>query len=127
MMREIKFRAWNIYKKYMIQLKGWLGLSMQWLGSEPKDILYGEDGKHYARPEFKLMQYTGLKDKNGKEIYEGDVVKWDSDKGTVVWWNEDILQWRVSNGSILACISANKYNGWEIIGNIHENPELWEE
>ncbi len=56
-MREIKFRAWDAVAN---QMKNNIQDCMDWLLYEPK--------------RFKLMQYTGIKDKNGKEIYEGDVV-----------------------------------------------------
>jgi len=71
---------------------------------------------------FKLMQYTGLKDKNGKEIYEGDIVKGTGGEfNEEVWeagWNEDrdFIGWSIT--------PQNCEDGLEIIGNIYENPEL---
>lgn len=108
--REIKFRAWNTESKYMYSPDDNNSEMFMYL-----DGLVCYDGsptdKHI------LMQYTGLKDKNGKEIYEGDIVKYidvyDHKKIAEVIWDKDELQFYVPR------------NGWcEIIGNIYENPEL---
>ena len=82
--------------------------------------------------EIELMQSTGLKDKNGKEIFEGDivdykgreaVVKWHGSYASFIYRFVDGLQERVSKWDplFLAC-----YN-FEVIGNIYENPELLED
>ena len=70
-----------------------------------------------------LMMGTGIKDKNGKEIYEGDIVKWDegANISQVVWWNEHgqfMLKDGVNDGVGIGTMSL------ELIGNIYENPEL---
>lgn len=71
----------------------------------------------YVYSETTLMQYTGLQDKNGKEIYEGDVLQDDKKfaGAFVVDWNTmfDHSNWNSSRGNV-----------FEIIGNIYENPEL---
>ena len=65
-MREIKFRAWDLVHKKMIQVKSLeFGVGITHQNDDMGDI----DG-------YLLMQYTGLKDKNGKEIYDGDIVQW---------------------------------------------------
>ena len=64
-----------------------------------------------------LMQYTGLKDKNGVEIYEGDILETfvnDSPIKGAMEWNESAAMWS----------SFRPLSGFEVIGNIHENPEL---
>jgi uncharacterized phage protein (TIGR01671 family) len=83
-----------------------------------------------------LMQYTGLKDKNGKEIYEGDIVKFRTENiylfGYVDWHylGHFVLSVKVSeqlsNDIWFDRVNhlSDGHNGMEIIGNIHENPEL---
>ncbi|MFS9187245.1 YopX family protein [Streptococcus infantis] len=81
--------------------------------------------------EIKLMQSTGLKDKNGKEIFEGDIVDYKGRKALVSWHGSyasfiyrfvDELQKRNAEWSPLYLA----YMRCEVIGNIYENPELWE-
>lgn len=118
-MREIKFRAW--YKK-----------GKRWLHSYEKlggcDI-YGETiilGSWLNEVSIKdlnkvvVMQYTGLKDKNGKEIYEGDVITdMQGDKREVVF--EDGGFWvKYPDGGRYMPVQERR----EVVGNIYSNPEL---
>lgn len=81
--------------------------------------------------EIKLMQSTGLKDKNGKEIFEGDIVDYKGRKALVSWHGSyasfiyrfvDELQKRNAEWNPLYLA----YMRCEVIGNIYENPEFWE-
>lgn len=106
-MREIKFRVWDIQFKRM-KLTG-IGIN--------KGVVDGED--------VVIMQYTGLKDKNSKEIYEGDVVK-RGDKCGEIYWSDAFHGWRVDSfyGERQPDKSLALFPNMEIIGNIYENPEL---
>ena len=82
------------------------------------------------------QQYTGLKDKNGKEIYEGDVLRWKykddngyrTQKGDkiigAVWYNTGTTEYRVEKGNDDSRLNEFNTSEIEIIGNIYENPEL---
>ena len=108
-MREIKFRAWDVERK------SWMNEQDAYNEVQEQGRWNPERGQFY-----KLMQFTGLYDKNGKEIYEGDIYKWRDEIGTITYDN--------------ACFNCTAGNGnnelysmvddIEIIGNIYENPEL---
>jgi uncharacterized phage protein (TIGR01671 family) len=133
MKREIKFRAWH---KELHDMGFW-------------DVSKGGDNIFWYTiteyPEmYNLMQFTGLTDKNGKEIYEGDVVKilysdWmsklDSDTRTLDEYLNDIaakgvIEYKDCEFGVKICsdlldpIHCGKHGFIEIIGNIYENPEL---
>lgn len=114
MTREIKFRAWD--KKYMYY-------DLDYLQSRGSIVLGGMGDCFDLSSEIdlehvKLMQSTGLKDKNGKEIYEGDIVKHEYNKG-----QSDVFfdLGRFQPFSYLGSYMGSEY---EVIGNIYENPEL---
>ena len=118
-MRELKFRAWDGERMKQVST---LGFTDDAFVSTPKGSGPRED--------YELMQYTGLKDKNGKEIYEGDVVRWDSGELDKITWNEDMATFTFAQSPVYPgtkCavpLGALDLQQIEVIGNIYENPEL---
>ena len=133
-MREIKFRAWDRTLKEMTYGRPQLVLRFSGKVTEGSIV-----------PDITLMQHTGLKDKNGKEIYEGDIVRGPSDSAVIlqtlakrnrrdqaiftVEWLHPMADWP---GFALVSKSEMertypRLNECEIIGNVWENPELLRE
>lgn len=135
-MREIKFRAWvEIDEIYSLEYFALKSITLD--GKMVQGHNY-----FFDMPEEKfIMQYTGLKDNNGKNVYEGDIVRfkdfhegWSPKKDCSVWDATCVIEWQQESASFkLTEIDGNRYlfypNCWfcyyfEVIGNIHENPEL---
>lgn len=125
-MRKIAFRAWDKLNNQMVEV-----LQIKTAGEEyayepflQKDYIYGRkrtENFTIGKSDCELMQFTGLLDKNGKEIYEGDIVsevglltnyevKWSD--GGFIYGYEDLTAGAVENDNL------------EVVGNIYENPEL---
>jgi uncharacterized phage protein (TIGR01671 family) len=115
-MREIKFRAWVINSKKIVDLK-----KITPLACEPGLLEYGDGLFIPFRSDIILMQFTGLKDKNGKEIYEGDVLDYGLDRSFYIAFVDGAFVATFNNGVVITMISINQY---QVIGNIYENPEL---
>lgn len=126
-MREIKFRAWDYEHKYWRY--GWLtklteGVRKFWAIIQDEE----DDGlvRYYIHHEKSIGQFTGLHDKNGKEIYEGDIIKWTWLNGNtyVEYVKFDQIYTEQSYGWGYELSGNPEEDGCEIIGNIYENPEL---
>ena len=126
----IKFRAWHNELARMMSISD-MWFNVDSLGEIGLNDAVMNDYITVSPNEIELMQSTGLKDKNGKEIFEGDivdykgreaVVKWHGSYASFIYRFVDGLKERVSEWDplFLAC-----YN-FEVIGNIYENPELLE-
>ena len=152
-MKEIKFRAWEKNRKEMLEV---LGIFFD-VGTIKHKLLklkgntnpFNEGYPNTYFKDIELMQYTGLKDKNGKEIYEGDIVRiphWSREYtcsecgythksdgvAKIIWANETFgcgdhyrsvagFHFRIGmNDFELADVEE-----WEVIGNIYENHHYW--
>ncbi len=145
-MRPIKFRAWDKEEKkyYEPDYRGYLGIIHDLNVSLGGDLLIREEKDGVSRSvheslfpnRYILEQFTGLLDKNGKEIYEGDILRYFShsiidamegkplsERISAVTWNEDKYAWYVGTFQPDKETDDGKF---EVIGNIHENPELLE-
>ena len=119
-MRPIKFRAWCNQKMF-----------------EPFDLMDLKEPIDYWHDGTILMQFTGLHDKNGKEIYESDIVRFQHHKPSVCVWSGWGWGWEVNTPKGKRVYESGvgqfrqdefdadyRLNSAEIIGNIYESPEL---
>lgn len=113
-MRSIKFRAWDKnFKKMFYEGFGVSAKGTYYIESTSKDI--------------EIMEYTGLKDKNGKEIYEGDIVNSYYDKPFIIEHTIGNHIKTTGHGETAQEYISGfvfQYDSVEVIGNIYENPEL---
>ena len=129
-MREIKFRAYHKERKEMFEIAS--------IDFEEKKAALSNGTIKLLNVDFKqfeLLQYTGLKDKNGKEIYEGDIIKYKFPYDRKLKHISPVkfleteasfgIKDRYGNETQLYRITANNY--FEVIGNIYENKNLLEE
>ena len=122
-MREIKFRAWDKENEKMMKVSS--------LHLENKEISVKENGTFRLFRMQDLMQFTGVKDKNGKEIYENDLISCNKYKNIVVFFENGCFKvkyLRNSTTTITCTLNSflEKYK-CKISGNIYEHPELLEE
>jgi uncharacterized phage protein (TIGR01671 family) len=125
-MKTVKFRIWNGMKMEYNIMAGFLG-SFYVQGIDEKDTACMSPFNTKYPETTPLMQFIGLEDKNGKEIYEGDIIKTETEKAMQVSWNKHFASF---------CLDRK---GWmfthyfgeavdptqiEIIGNIYENADL---
>ena len=130
-MREIKFRVWDIERKEWVKQTGnpyvfpFEGRTALICAGNATGVISDEDYSDY----YILQQFTGLTDKNGKEIYEGGVVKYvmsypdqeDELGDGVVSYDEGCAVVRFDKFNCACLVEPQTL---EVIGNIHENPEL---
>ena len=125
-MREILFRAWDkVSKKY----REFDGMHDTMTINEDGKVEYYNLQNGSGGDEYILEQFTGIKDRNGKMIFEGDIVHIDNyDEG----WDSTV---EFKGGAFAVDVEGREYDytaiGWTeyeavVIGNIHDNPELLE-
>lgn len=122
-----RFRAWDKIHKTMYEADDIMSIDFGKSEISVKTLFF-ERTNYYKFDDLVLMQSTGLRDKNGKEIFEGDII--DSTDGFLT----GVIEFRVSLGMFVSCLV--EYNNFErlcniassrkIIGNIWEHPELAE-
>lgn len=128
MNREIKFRFWTGGMMLKVTKITWEGryMPIAWIDGEWNGASYGMDKGRGV-----LLEYTGLKDKNGKEIYEGDILQDSKKVRAQIRWCED-MQMLGSGFYALSIKPETPFDAYErswldiaeVIGNIWETPEL---
>jgi uncharacterized phage protein (TIGR01671 family) len=127
-MREIKFRGWDKSRKSMGGIKGWRGLA-HCIITHVSLVFKGLPAAHNVPIEHvSLMQFTGLKDKTGQDIYEGDLWKLGDEVYLILWYQGDYQSgWKKKAGDNYTDIGLETATKGNVVGNIHQNSELLKE
>jgi len=122
-MRNIKFRIWDTNKNQWLKQEDWIGINNY-------GIVYDDRSHDYPdlslRDSCIIQQYIMIKDKNGREIYEGDIIQYNYPKNERN--NKVLVRWTTeeydNHPGFIICDSFEQYGDYEVIGNIYENPNL---
>lgn len=130
MSRDIKFRVWDtLAKTFFYPDEGYQGHFILSLNGVFHNLQNGSGGKDYV-----LQQYIGIKDKEDKDVYEGDIVSWEEYQGWedgrtfkgiyVVQWNGEYLRWDFHCPFEGMSLEAGDTCFESVVGNIFETPKL---
>lgn len=129
-MREIKFRAWDVHFGEMV---GPNYLGDHWIfecDSDGMSLVRETDDEvcaNYTTVESVFMQFTGLTDKNGVEIYEGDITRHDRGYIWSVIFEDNESRFALKcKAPLIRPLFKDRALNLEVIGNIYQNPELHE-
>lgn len=133
-MEKIKFRCWDKVHNKMRGVK-----DIKWFNNGNIRVNVAENDKYYEPlmymkeyegkelKEFELMQYTGLEDKNDKEIYEGDIFKESNSIGIIIYDKDGFrIKWHKDEDFYNNVLKIH-HNHLEVIGNVYESPSLLED
>jgi len=126
-MNDIKFRAWDYKEKRMVKV-----LAIDWehqkitceAGINHKGVEGYERCYHQPLDNFEILQFTGVRDKNGKEIYEGDILRNSFGSLYVVKWVSSMMAFMCSPLKVVYEVRHIDNLDAEVVGNIFENTEL---
>ena len=132
MQDRLKFRYFNKLSNKMVEPKNWQNVDGIYECIK-QQVCFDEDippipYDHIGRNGLVFMQCTGLKDKNGKLIYEGDICKYKfeeiDEQKAIIYFNKELCSFLAKP---LNDFQYTRINNCEVIGNIYENPELLEQ
>jgi len=128
-MREIKFRAWDkkenkiVYPEFIVENNYGVLIPAFLRDDYCYDCYIDEHLNYNKQDDIVIMQYIGMKDKNDRDIYEGDIIKHSGGEVGVAKFKDGCFGVELLNGDFLICVPFEHHS---VIGNIYENPELLE-
>ena len=127
-MKELKIKAWLKKEKKMVSIIG-IDFNYEYIRYTEDDNLFNSDYKVAEFKDIELLQFTGLKDNGGQELYEADVIRFNDgidDIFGLISYDDEDGAYRVSYENITEHL-LEREGDFEIVGNIFENPDLHEQ
>lgn len=120
-----EFRVWDGEEMIYLSDSAFWSLSIE---ASVEWMLYYKGRIHCQKSsETALMQYLGIDDVEGEQIFEGDILRNEEDTHGVVWWNQEKGRYYLlspDGDTVGLARETIKWDSWRIIGNVHENPEI---